>query len=175
MTPSAAITNLAPEDRAAWAALLARLIDEAQTALRTGDVRQRLRAQEALIDFTRHCDPVKLADLHRLANGSASDLFRATVDAALRSLAARSQQLAQLTAALQAPTDAARSAESRIRLSAALRTIQALRHAVDASQELRQALAADPAGADLAAAIDATLSQLTDLSTRIRSAVDARP
>jgi tRNA U34 5-carboxymethylaminomethyl modifying GTPase MnmE/TrmE len=166
-SPQPAANTPTPEDKAAWAQLLTQLIERAQSALLTGDVRHRLAAQEALIDFTRRCDPIALTDLHRLANGAASDLFRATVEAALRSLASRSQQLTQITAALTPVAHQARHTASHLRLSTALKTVQALRHAAQAADELRTALATRAPADELMTSINTTIDHLMDLSARI--------
>ena len=90
-----------------WTDVLERLLTAAEEAVLSDDAVARIHLQEQLLEFVKQ-SPATCRGLDDIATQASSDLFRAQLDSALRSLAERRQELAAARRLIDAAAEEAR-------------------------------------------------------------------
>ncbi len=131
----------------AWADVLDLILDEARTAVSSGDATRKVAAQQELREFRNRSGNAFAKPLDDIAQNAILDIWKATVTDALQGLAQRGLELQNNMRQISAITGGLASISASIRLDRAKAAIDSLTSAVTSISDLKNGIA-DGAGAD---------------------------
>lgn len=137
-----------------WSGALKKLLDQAAASIRSGDIAERVEAQRQLDDFTLESPNAIAAELDDIARKAIDDIFSATSDEALKSIASRSAELARHTKIIGGIAKQAQNAAKSIRLESAVKAIGTATQMIRDLHELKNVLSSAPDDLLVSAAID---------------------
>jgi hypothetical protein len=158
-----------------WRNKLAELIDDAKRAAAGNDDDARMSMAERLNHFIENSRPQspEINQMDDLAGKTALSLMRQTVEERMAELTVRGTELAKLTKALDAQSDALAASADSIRLTKTREVVNVLTRSVDALNQFRTAVDADDT-AGLVASVEDLLTRIQEVRNAIETAAAPR-
>jgi hypothetical protein len=158
-----------------WRNKLAELIDDAKRAAAGNDDDARMSMAERLNHFIENSRPQspEINQMDDLAGKTALSLMRLTVEERMAELTVRGTELAKLTKALDAQSDALAASADSIRLTRTREVVNVLTRSVDALNQFRTAVDADDT-AGLVASVEDLLTRIQEVRNAIETAAAPR-
>ncbi len=158
-----------------WRNKLAELIDDAKRAAAGNDDDARMSMAERLNHFIENSRPQspEINQMDDLAGKTALSLMRQTVEQRMAELTVRGTELAKLTKALDAQSDALAASADSIRLTRTREVVNVLTRSVDALNQFRTAVDADDT-AGLVASVEDLLTRIQEVRNAIETAAAPR-
>lgn len=158
-----------------WRNKLAELIDDAKRAAAGNDDDARMSMAERLNHFIENSRPQspEINQMDDLAGKTALSLMRQTVEQRMAELTVRGTELAKLTKALDAQSDALAASADSIRLTRTREVVNVLTRSVDALNQFRTAVDADDT-AGLMASVEDLLTRIQEVRNAIETAAAPR-
>ena len=158
-----------------WRNKLAELIDDAKRPAAGNDDDARMSMAERLNHFIENSRPQspEINQMDDLAGKTALSLMRQTVEERMAELTVRGTELAKLTKALDAQSDALAASADSIRLTRTREVVNVLTRSVDALNQFRTAVDADDT-AGLMASVEDLLTRIQEVRNAIETAAAPR-
>lgn len=157
-------------DHEGWRRKLRELLQEAEQAASASDVQPRFRLAERLTQFIERSFPNDevVRALDQIAGKAAVGLLEQTIDERLRSIVARSAELAALAKSFEAAAGEAGAAAAQLRLERVGKALDAMNGSIAALRELEATLRQgidDPVATGIGGTLEA-LARLRELLER---------
>jgi hypothetical protein len=158
-----------------WRDKVAELIDDAKRVAAGNDDDARMSVAERLNLFIENSRPQspEISQMDDLAGKTALSLMRQTVNERMAELTVRGTELAKLTKALGAQSDALAASADSIRLTKTREVVNVLTRSVDALNQFRTAVDADDT-AGLVASVEDLLTRIQEVRNAIETAAAPR-
>lgn len=162
-------------DVGGWRDKVAELIDDAKRVAAGNDDDARMSVAERLNLFIENSRPQspEISQMDDLAGKTALSLMRQTVNERMAELTVRGTELAKLTKALDAQSDALAASADSIRLTRTREVVNVLTRSVDALNQFRTAVDADDT-AGLVASVEDLLTRIQEVRNAIETAAAPR-
>lgn len=140
-----------------WAEELQTILSEVDDAVQSGELEQRSKAQELLLDYIK-ASPSAAESLDKIASQASLDLLQAQVDDVVAAIAARNAELKAATKLIQQSAAEAKSSKKALQFEKVVDTLKTAREGIDAFKRVSGAVAEGDA-------------QLTEKLTEIAKAI----
>lgn len=146
-----------------WANVLHELLTTATNSIKSGNVSERVEAQNLLNDFIIHSPNAVAGELDTIAKNSINDIFLTAVDEALASISSRSADLAIYVKTVKAVTSEAEVAAKSIKLERATKVIGTATQIIRDLNDLKITISESEEDQSLAEKIDKTVKSIQEL------------
>jgi hypothetical protein len=127
-----------------WAGELGTILGEVDEAVQSGEIRERLGAQELLSDYIK-ASPSAAEALDKIAARASLDLLQAQVDDVIAAIAARNSELKAATTLIRQSAAEAKSSKKALQFEKVLDTLKTARAGIEAFKKLGDAAADEDA------------------------------
>jgi hypothetical protein len=146
-----------------WSKTLHELLSQASQAIQSRDIDRKVGVQKELNQFIVHSPNDIARQLDDIASNAVTDIFNATFEDALSSIASRTSELTIHTKTVLAATKEAEKAAKSIRLETATKVIHSATEAVRDLASLRTAVSGTANEQALSTKIDRAVKSINDL------------